>query len=80
MGAYTIVNYIKGNRNPENPAEWNENDEELLKEIEKRFIEKNGSVICRELKGLDTGKVLRPCRGCVEDAAEILEEILSENK
>ena len=80
MGAYTIVNYLNGNRNPENSAEWHENDEELLKEIEKRFIEKNGTVICRELKGLDTGKVLRPCRGCVEDAAEILEEILSENK
>ena len=34
--------------------------------------------MCRELKGIGTGIVLRPCRGCVEDAAEILEEILEE--
>ena len=36
--------------------------------------------MCRELKGVETGQVLRTCRGCVEDAAEILEEILEERK
>ena len=73
MGAYVIANFIKGNRNMED-------DIELLQEIEKRFKEKNSTVMCRELKGIGTGKVLRPCRGCVEDAAEILEEILEERK
>ena len=53
---------------------------ELRAELERRFIEKNTSVVCRELKGFGTGKVLRPCRGCVTDAAEILEELLAENK
>ena len=80
MGAYVIANFIKGNRNMEEPAKWNEDDIELLQEIEKRFKEKNSTVMCRELKGIGTGKVLRPCRGCVEDAAEILEEILEERK
>lgn len=80
MAAYAIVNYLKGNRNPEDPAEWSENDIELLKAIERRFKEKNSSVICKDLKGITTGKVLRSCRGCVEDAAEILEEILEERK
>ena len=65
-------------RNMEDPAEWNEDDIELLQEIERRFKEKNSTVMCRELKGIGTGIVLRPCRGCVEDAAEILEEILEE--
>ena len=37
------------------------------------FKEKNQSVICKELKGVETGTVLRDCRGCVEDAAAILE-------
>ena len=69
---------IKDNRNMEDPAEWNEDDIELLQEIERRFKEKNSTVMCRELKGIGTGIVLRPCRGCVEDAAEILEEILEE--
>lgn len=80
MGAYVIANFIKGNRNMEEPAQWNEDDLELLQEIEKRFEEKNSTIICKELKGIGTGQVLRTCRGCVEDAAEILEEILEERK
>lgn len=41
-----------------------------------RFKVKNQSVICKELKGIETGKVLRDCRGCVEDAAALLEEVV----
>ena len=78
MGAYVIVNYLKGNINPDNPAELIKEDEELLHEIERRFKEKNTSVMCKDLKGITTGNVLRSCRGCVEDAAEILEELLAE--
>ncbi len=48
----------------------------LSAEIMEKFQAKNGSTICRELKGLDTGKVLRSCPGCIEDAVEIVEEIL----
>ncbi len=40
------------------------------------FKGKNGAVVCRELKGIDTGKMLRSCPGCIEDAADILESIL----
>lgn len=77
MGAYVIANFIKGNRNMEEPAKWNEDDIELLQEIEKRFKEKFYCNV-QGIKGIGTGIVLRPCRGCVEDAAEILEEILEE--
>ncbi len=38
----------------------------LLKNLEK----KNTSVICRELKGVDTNVVLRSCDGCIEDALQ----------
>ena len=38
--------------------------------------QKNGSTICREIKGIDTGKVLRSCDGCIEDAVKIVEEYL----
>jgi C_GCAxxG_C_C family probable redox protein len=44
--------------------------------IVKAFKEKNGAVACRDIKGVDTGKVLRSCPGCIEDAARIAEEIL----
>lgn len=40
------------------------------------FKEKNGATACRDLKGVDTGVVLRSCPGCIEDAAAIAEEIL----
>lgn len=76
MGAYVIVNYLNDNVNLENPAEPIKEEIELLNEIERRFKEKNTSVLCKELKGITTGTVLRSCRGCVEDAAEILEEIV----
>ena len=48
----------------------------LSREILKRFEEKNGTIICRELKGIDTGKVIRTCPGCIEDAVEIAQEVL----
>lgn len=47
-----------------------------IAELESRFMAMNSSVMCRELKGMGTGKVLRTCRGCVTDAAVILEDIL----
>ena len=47
-------------------------------ELNEIFRKKNGSTICRELKGMDTGKVLRSCPGCIEDAANILSEKLGE--
>ena len=47
------------------------------KKMLKAFEEKNSSVICHDIKGVDTGKVLRTCDGCVEDAAAIIEQYLS---
>ena len=36
----------------------------------------NESVICRELKGVETGTVLRSCTGCIEDAVKIVEKYI----
>lgn len=49
---------------------------QLSREIVEQFIAKNGSAVCRELKGIDTGKVLRSCPDCIMDAVEIAEKIL----
>ena len=49
----------------------------ISKAMHKAFAEKNGSVICREIKGVDTKKVLRSCDGCIMDAAEIIEQYLN---
>ena len=48
------------------------------KTIITKFKEQNKSVICKELKGIGTGEVLRECNDCVMDAAMFLEELLGE--
>lgn len=50
-----------------------------VRELAAEFEKKNGSLVCRELKGIDTGKVLRSCDGCIEDGIRILGEYLSNN-
>lgn len=40
------------------------------------FKEMNKSLVCRELRGEDTGTPLRSCPGCIEDAVHIIEEHL----
>ena len=45
-----------------------------VRELAAEFEKKNGSIVCRELKGIDTGKVLRSCDGCIEDGIRILGE------
>ena len=50
--------------------------------ITAKFREKNGSLVCRDLKGIETGTPLRSCEGCILDAAALVEELLldQENK
>ena len=40
------------------------------------FAAKNGTMLCRELKGVSTGKVLRPCPDCIRDGCALVEEML----
>ncbi len=54
--------------------------EEKKAEFEKQFMERNQSVVCLELKGVGTGKVLCSCRVCVTDAAELLEKFCNESE
>lgn len=44
----------------------------LVRKLATEFQDKNGSVICRELKGIETGNILRECPGCIEDAIRIM--------
>ena len=53
-------------------------DDPRADELERKFAEMNRSSLCRELKGGLTGKPLRSCRGCVTDAAELLEQMLAD--
>lgn len=48
-----------------------------LKQVLLAFKQRNGCTICKQLKGLETKKVVRECNDCVADAAEFLENVLT---
>lgn len=49
---------------------------QISKKIVEGFQKKNGATVCKDLKGVETGHPLRSCDGCIEDAAELVEQIL----
>ena len=51
-----------------------------VKEQVMKFNEKNGSYLCRELKGVETGKVLCSCPQCIMDAVALTEAYLAEHQ
>ncbi len=48
----------------------------LSRQIYEKFRERSGAVVCRELKGLDTGTVLCSCDDCVRNAVEAWQEVM----
>ncbi len=50
----------------------------VMKGIIKDFEGKNSSCICKEIKGVGTGEVLRSCGGCVADACALVEKHIFE--
>lgn len=48
----------------------------LSKELLLKFQEKTGSTICKELKGVETGKVLCSCPDCIRIGVEVAQEVL----
>ena len=51
-----------------------------IRSVMNHFKQQNGSVICKDLKGIETGKMLRSCDDCVRDAVKFLENVLNEEK
>ena len=72
-GMAAIVSYCNSTGNLDKP-DSKADTYKKVRELEAVFREKNGSTICREIKGMDTGKVLRSCEGCIIDAVEILDK------
>ena len=54
---------------------------QTVRSVMNQFKQQNGTVICKDLKGVETGKVIRSCDDCVRDAVKFLENALkSENR
>ena len=48
----------------------------LSEEIVRLFRDRVGALVCREIKGVDTGVVLCTCPDCIRTAVEIGQEVL----
>lgn len=64
IGAVNVLGAI--NKNPQKTMKSARN-------VINSFKEQNGTVICKELKGIADGVVKRECIDCVRDAARLLE-------
>ena len=51
---------------------------QLDREIYRIFTEKAGASICRDLKGVDTGKMLYSCEDCIRLGVEAAEAVLGD--
>ena len=74
-GAVLLAGFKNSTANLEKP-DSKASTYKLSAKILKAFEEKNGATLCHVLKGRDTGVILRSCPGCIEDAAQIAEDIL----
>lgn len=74
-GAVMLAGCKNSCADPENPR-TKAATYKLAGAITEAFAKQNGSLVCRELKGMDTGKALRSCPDCIMDAVEIAEKIL----
>lgn len=76
-GAEAIAGLLSSTGNLDNPNS-KQKTYQTSRELNAKFREKNGSTICKELKGVETGKALRSCDGCIEDATRLVCELLGE--
>ena len=50
----------------------------VTNQLRDKFRESCGAVICRDLKGLDTGTVLCSCDDCVRSGVKVFREVLGD--
>lgn len=76
-GAGVILGLLNSTANLEQP-DSKAATLKLSRKMMEQFGERNKSVLCKDLKGRNTGVVLRSCPDCVRDACELLEQLLEE--
>ena len=74
-GAVMLAGFKNSDGNVDNPG-TKASTYQLSREIMEKFEEKNKASRCRDLKGIDTGVVLRSCPDCIMNAVEIVREVL----
>lgn len=74
-GAVIIAGFKNSDGNLDAPA-TKADTYKLSRELFNRFGQKTGSTVCKELKGIETGKMLCSCPDCICAAVETVEEVL----
>jgi C_GCAxxG_C_C family probable redox protein len=74
-GAIAVVSLIQNNNNESKEDIYN-----CVKKLFDKFVEHNGSSICKELKGTETGVELTSCKDCVLDAVRLTYHIIHNQK
>ena len=79
-GMMMIIGLQNSVGNPEKGKMTKGDTYKKVREYAAKFKEQNGSYLCKELKGVETGKVLRSCPNCIRDAVALTEEYLAAQK
>ena len=74
-GAVLLAGFKNSDGDTENPS-TKASTYQYTKKMVADFKEKCGSTSCKELKGIETGKVLHSCPDCIMDSVEIVQEVL----
>lgn len=74
-GAFLLAG-LKNSKGYKNPGETKAQTYRVTKQLAAAFKERNGTYICRELKGVADGRVRRSCPNCIADGCEIVEKFL----
>lgn len=74
-GAIMLAGFKNSDGNTEDPG-TKASTYQISKQLLGAFKEKCGSTVCRELKGVDTGKVLCTCPDCICNGVEVVQEVL----
>lgn len=75
-GAIMLAGFKNSDGNVDSPA-TKATTYQLSKELVKEFKELTGGTICKELKGIETGKILCSCPDCIRAGVEVVEKVLN---
>ena len=74
-GACVLAGFVNSSTNLDAPNS-KQATYRLSRQIVEKFQARNQGTICKDLKGVETGKMLRACPDCIMDAVEFVEEVL----
>lgn len=74
-GAIMVASTVTADGNIEAPK-TKKNTYMIAKQLCEAFEKECGALLCCELKGVETGKVLTPCPKCIDFGVHLCEEVL----